>query len=103
MKMRSFDETKAQNKWHSQTQTPNTNYLKAQSPKLELTMIQHCIVGYFHSVKEYPGLERKSSLRSAGPLREGYLNQSQITKNRFTISKLPEVLEKKMPSLFSNI
>ena len=48
-----------------QNQTPNTHYLKAQSPKLELIMIQHCIVGYFHSVKEYPGVERKPSNRSA--------------------------------------
>lgn len=54
MKMRGSDERKADSEQHSQNQTPNTHYLKAQSPKLELIMIQHCIVGYFSFCKRIP-------------------------------------------------
>lgn len=86
-----LDEMKAESEQHSQDQTPNTHYFKAQSPKLELIMMQHCIAGYFHSVKEYLGVERKPSNRSTlvgGLLRQGCLNQSQITKNHFNNSCL---------------
>lgn len=100
MKMRSSDEMKAENDQHSQNQTPNTHYFQAQSPKLELIMIQQCIVGYFHSVKEYLGVERKPSNRSAPvdwPIKAGLFKLEPNYKEPFQqqLSKLPAVLEQR--------
>ena len=86
MKMRYSDERKADSEEHSQNETPNTHYPKAQSPKLELIMIQHCIVGYFHSVKEYLGVERKPSNRFVpvgSPIKRGLFKLEPNHKEPF--------------------
>lgn len=70
-------------------------------------MIQHCIVGYFHSGKEYPGVERKPSNRSAlvgwsikRPLfKPGPNYREPFHNNIYTTRSSGE----KMPSFFSNI
>lgn len=62
-------------------------------------MIQHGIIGYFHSGKEYLGVERKPSNRSApvgcplGGLFKLEPNYKEASQQQ--IPKLPAVLEKR--------